>query len=155
MRRILDLLFYLFLSFFPFSDKQLETQAVLNKLKFKILLLGKNPLCLYPDPFILYLTKSNIDVINKHIQKKNIYIDSKLTHILFAFQFPLMSQIGSGESGKSTVLKGLKIIHKIDMTDAELLEYVHSLRRNAVQCMNILIEQANIFEYEFDEVLKV
>ncbi|ORX51047.1 G-protein subunit alpha 8 [Piromyces finnis] len=57
--------------------------------------------------------------------------------------------LGSGESGKSTVLKQLKMIHKIEMTQSEIQDYIQSLRRNALQCMNILIEQVQAYELEF------
>jgi len=56
--------------------------------------------------------------------------------------------LGSGESGKSTVLKQLKMIHKIEMTQAEIQDYIQSLRRNALQCMNILIEQTQVYQIE-------
>lgn len=58
--------------------------------------------------------------------------------------------LGSGESGKSTVLKQIKTVHKISMTPEELEDVKNSLKRNAHQCMVVLIEQAEKFEYKFD-----
>jgi len=41
------------------------------------------------------------------------------------------------------------MIHKIEMTQAEIQDYIQSLRRNALQCMNILIEQVQVYQLEF------
>jgi len=41
------------------------------------------------------------------------------------------------------------MIHKIEMTQSEIQDYIQSLRRNALQCMNILIEQVQAYELEF------
>ena len=58
--------------------------------------------------------------------------------------------VGSGESGKSTVLKQLKIVHKITMTPDEIKLASESLKSNAAECMQILIEQIAVFGYSFD-----
>ncbi|KAG4098294.1 guanine nucleotide binding protein, alpha subunit [Neocallimastix lanati (nom. inval.)] len=58
--------------------------------------------------------------------------------------------LGSGESGKSTILKQLKLIHKIELQNDEKEEYKIGLRRNAVQCMNILTDQINNHNLEFE-----
>ena len=58
--------------------------------------------------------------------------------------------LGSGESGKSTVLKQLKLIHRISLTPQEVKEFASSLKRNSIECMNVLIEQAKQFEYQFE-----
>jgi len=57
--------------------------------------------------------------------------------------------LGSGESGKSTVLKQLKIIHKINPTQQELKLATNSLKRNTAQCMSILVQQAKLFGYDY------
>ncbi len=41
------------------------------------------------------------------------------------------------------------MIHKIEMTQSEIQDYIQSLRRNALQCMNILIEQVQVYQIEF------
>jgi len=57
---------------------------------------------------------------------------------------------GSGESGKSTILKQLKLIHKIELKNDEKEEYKAGLKRNALQCMNILTEQVQAHDLEFE-----
>ncbi|KAJ3366391.1 hypothetical protein GGF32_005393 [Allomyces javanicus] len=56
--------------------------------------------------------------------------------------------LGSGESGKSTVLKQIKLIHKISMTPQEIRDITRSLRRNAVECMSVLVTQARTYGYD-------
>eukprot|EP00158_Paraphelidium_tribonemae_P002135 Partr_v1_DN25143_c0_g1_i1_m76557 putative Guanine nucleotide binding protein (G protein) alpha len=58
--------------------------------------------------------------------------------------------LGSGESGKSTVLKQLKLIHRINISPQETKEIASSLKRNSVECMAVLIEQAQQFGYDFE-----
>ncbi|OUM64648.1 hypothetical protein PIROE2DRAFT_8486 [Piromyces sp. E2] len=58
--------------------------------------------------------------------------------------------LGSGESGKSTILKQLKLIHKIELKNDEKEEYKNGLKRNALQCMNILTEQLSSHDLEFE-----
>ncbi|KAI9183383.1 hypothetical protein H9P43_004300 [Blastocladiella emersonii ATCC 22665] len=58
--------------------------------------------------------------------------------------------LGSGESGKSTVLKLIKLIHKINLTPQELKDITRSLRKNALECITILVNQANTFGYPLD-----
>ena len=41
------------------------------------------------------------------------------------------------------------MIHKIEMTQSEIQDYIQSLRRNALQCMNILIEQVQVYQIEY------
>lgn len=50
--------------------------------------------------------------------------------------------LGAGESGKSTVLKQLKLMHKGGFTDQERLQYSHVIWVDTIQSMKILIEQA-------------
>jgi len=58
--------------------------------------------------------------------------------------------LGSGESGKSTILKQLKLIHKIELKNDEKEEYKTGLKINALQCMNILAEQLHSHDLEFE-----
>ncbi|ORZ35033.1 alpha subunit of a heterotrimeric G protein, partial [Catenaria anguillulae PL171] len=58
--------------------------------------------------------------------------------------------IGSGESGKSTVLKQIKLIHKISLTAQEIKDITRSLRKNALECIAILVTQATTFGYSLD-----
>ncbi|CAM9169366.1 unnamed protein product [Choristocarpus tenellus] len=48
--------------------------------------------------------------------------------------------LGAGESGKSTVLKQVKMIFKGHIDEKEREEFVISIRRNAVECMQVILE---------------
>jgi len=37
------------------------------------------------------------------------------------------------------------------MTQSEIQDYIQSLRRNALQCMNILIEQVQVYQIEYTQ----
>lgn len=58
--------------------------------------------------------------------------------------------LGSGESGKSTVAKQMKIIYMNGFTEEELCGYKPSIYGNLVVCMRALIEAASEFEYEIE-----
>jgi uncharacterized protein YeeX (DUF496 family) len=59
-----------------------------------------------------------------------------------------MLWLTQGESGKSTVLKQIKMIHKINLTPQEIKDISRSLRKNAIECMIILVNQAKTFGYD-------
>lgn len=50
--------------------------------------------------------------------------------------------LGAGESGKSTVLKQLKLLHKGGFTHQERLQYAQVIWADAIQSMKILVIQA-------------
>lgn len=58
---------------------------------------------------------------------------------LFTFKILLL---GAGESGKSTVLKQLKLIHKVELEKENVLESLHC---NVVDCMKSLLTAAGNF----------
>ena len=59
------------------------------------------------------------------------------------FNFKILL-LGAGESGKSTVVKQIKLIYKVNggMTDQEKYEYTDALKRNVIEVMQTLIEAA-------------
>eukprot|EP00834_Sanchytrium_tribonematis_P007384 NODE_659_length_4968_cov_0.490655.p2 type:complete len:326 gc:universal NODE_659_length_4968_cov_0.490655:4596-3619(-) len=59
--------------------------------------------------------------------------------------------LGSGESGKSTVLKQIKLINKMQPTPQEIRDVASGLKKNAHQCICVLIEQAQVFGYAFED----
>jgi len=74
---------------------------------------------------------------------------------LFCFKILLL---GAGESGKSTVVKQLKIIHKKKLTDSELKQTAQSLHQNVVDCMKALLLAAKNFgipRSESDDALAI
>jgi len=62
-----------------------------------------------------------------------------------------MLLLGSGESGKSTIAKQVKIIHMNGFTVEELSGYKLSIFNNLVICMRALVKAATDFEYKIAE----
>lgn len=58
---------------------------------------------------------------------------------------------GSGESGKSTIVKQMKIIHQNGYTEDELAQYRHTIYKNVVDCAKALIAAMRQFEIEVEE----
>ncbi|KAG8973131.1 guanine nucleotide-binding protein subunit alpha, partial [Tulasnella sp. 427] len=48
--------------------------------------------------------------------------------------------LGAGESGKSTVLKQMKLMYDGEYTDQERLAYKEIIFANVVQCMTVVLE---------------
>ncbi|KCV70314.1 hypothetical protein H696_02643 [Fonticula alba] len=57
--------------------------------------------------------------------------------------------LGPGESGKSTLLRQIEIMHDIPTSDLKL--YRTCLKRNCAQSMQVLVEQATLWGYDFGE----
>lgn len=71
---------------------------------------------------------------------------------LFRFKILLL---GAGESGKSTVVKQLEVIHKKKKSTKEIKMIAQSLHQNVIDCMKALIYAAKNFGYwNPDEVEK-
>lgn len=68
---------------------------------------------------------------------------------LFKFKILLL---GAGESGKSTIVKQIKLIHQKKLTPKELTVAGNSLHQNVVDCMKALLNaRKNFGMYELDE----
>lgn len=65
---------------------------------------------------------------------------------LLAFVFWL--QAGSGESGKSTIVKQMKIIHQNGYTKDELALYRLTIYKNVLDCAKALIGAMRMFDIE-------
>jgi len=59
---------------------------------------------------------------------------------------PLLTCSGSGESGKSTIVKQMKIIHQNGYTVDELSMYKHTVCKNLVDCAKALVSAMQQFE---------
>lgn len=59
--------------------------------------------------------------------------------------------LGAGESGKSTVVKQMKIIHEAGYTDAECLQYQPVVYSNTIQSMMAIIRALGLLRIEFKE----
>lgn len=58
--------------------------------------------------------------------------------------------LGTGESGKSTILKQMKILYDEGFNAIDKETYKVVLRRNVVESMQTLLEGVEIWEYEFE-----
>ncbi len=67
---------------------------------------------------------------------------------LFRFKILLL---GAGESGKSTVVKQLKVIHNTKLSAAELKTYGDSLHQNVIDCMRALVQACEAFGIQHDD----
>ena len=59
-----------------------------------------------------------------------------------------MFSSGTGESGKSTIFKQMQILHGAGFTELEKSTYRHIVRKNTLQCMQVLIEGAEQFNID-------
>jgi guanine nucleotide-binding protein G(i) subunit alpha len=57
---------------------------------------------------------------------------------------------GSGESGKSTIVKQMKIIHQNGYTNDELALYRHTIFKNVIDCAKALIGAMRQFDIEVE-----
>lgn len=57
-----------------------------------------------------------------------------------------MEILGSGESGKSTIVKQMKIIHQNGYSEEELEQYRHTIYKNLTDCAKALIFAMKQFE---------
>ena len=89
----------------------------------------------------------------KQLEKESKNIDLALlkSKALDSLDLKLLL-LGSGESGKSTVLKQLKLINKMQPTPQEIRDVANGLRKNAHQCITVLIEESGTFGYELKSV---
>ena len=60
----------------------------------------------------------------------------------------LTGDTGSGESGKSTIVKQMKIIHQNGYTVDELALYRHTVYKNLVDCAKALVSAMAQFEVQ-------
>jgi len=74
-------------------------------------------------------------------QSKNIdnLLNEEKNNALLDFKVLLL---GAGESGKSTVVKQLKVLHKVQMDEQEVQGYAVNIHKNTVQCMQNLLENS-------------
>lgn len=63
----------------------------------------------------------------------------------------LTGYAGSGESGKSTIVKQMKIIHQNGYSVDELALYRHTIYKNLVDCAKALIGATRQFDIELQD----
>eukprot|EP00026_Physarum_polycephalum_P009252 Phypoly_transcript_09368.p1 GENE.Phypoly_transcript_09368~~Phypoly_transcript_09368.p1 ORF type:complete len:306 (+),score=42.75 Phypoly_transcript_09368:43-960(+) len=59
--------------------------------------------------------------------------------------------LGAGESGKSTVVKQLKVLHKVQMDEMEMQSYAVNIHKNTVQCMQILLDAQQSLQISIED----
>jgi len=84
---------------------------------------------------------SNSSADNQQNKSVDNYLKESKTDAALDFKVLLL---GAGESGKSTVVKQLKVLYKLDMDPLELRTYAVSLHKNTLQCMQVLVEQLEV-----------
>ena len=63
----------------------------------------------------------------------------------------LMDCLGAGESGKSTVVKQMKIIHEDGFSEAERASYKDVVHSNAIYCMQTIVKAMEHLKIPFEE----
>lgn len=76
------------------------------------------------------------------------YLNDEAIKALTSFKVLLL---GAGESGKSTVVKQLKVLHKVQMDEQELQNYRVTIHNNTVTSMQTFLEAADKFNFTFDK----
>ncbi|GAM22890.1 hypothetical protein SAMD00019534_060650 [Acytostelium subglobosum LB1] len=85
---------------------------------------------------------------SKHNDDLNNYLRQAGKEAMLDFRVLLL---GAGESGKSTVVKQLKSIYKIQVDDAELQSYAANIHKNTVLCMQVLLEACETLGVELSD----
>ena len=81
--------------------------------------------------------------IDKFLEEEKVKFNNEVKLLL----------LGSGESGKSTVAKQMKIIYLNGFTEEELLSFKPSVYSDLVLCMRSILKAANDFGYEINSVV--
>lgn len=76
------------------------------------------------------------------LERQNAEIEEGLANTRRAEKAVKILLLGSGESGKSTVLKQMRVIHGLDFSQFERSQYTKVIWCDAVQSMRILLQQA-------------
>lgn len=83
------------------------------------------------------------------VQGANVDLDLKLQQVEELFRFKVLL-LGAGESGKSTIVKQLKLIHKKSIAEEEKIQVAQSLHMNVIDCMKSLISACEKFDLTID-----
>jgi len=75
------------------------------------------------------------------------YLKDEHAKALTSFKVLLL---GAGESGKSTVVKQLKVLHKVEMDQQEINNYKITLHNNTLTSMQTFLEAARKFGYNLE-----
>ncbi len=93
------------------------------------------------------VSSSSTDYDDSRLASKQIELQLIEQQVNDLFKFKILL-LGAGESGKSTVVKQLQLIHsKKKMQDKELSMIAQSLHSNVLDCMKALVHASNTFGY--------
>ncbi|EAL65161.1 G-protein subunit alpha 8 [Dictyostelium discoideum AX4] len=92
--------------------------------------------------------QSRVQVEDKTNEQLDKYLVQAGKEGLLDFRILLL---GAGESGKSTVVKQLKSIYKIQVDDDELHSYAVNIHKNTVLCMQVLLEAGETLGIELTD----
>lgn len=81
-------------------------------------------------------------------QNKDVELQLLQDRLRSLFHFKVLF-LGAGESGKSTIVKQLRLIHQKKLNKNELATVGDSLHSNVMDCIRALIAAARNFGYEF------
>jgi guanine nucleotide-binding protein subunit alpha len=103
--------------------------------------------------------KARSDAIDKQLEEESkrfkkeckilllgAFFHQFLTFVVFSF---LMGYLGSGESGKSTIVKQMKIIHQSGFTQEELASYRPIVYKNVVDSAQSLVNAMSLLGKEW------
>lgn len=79
--------------------------------------------------------------VEKHLKESKVRRDAQVKILL----------LGSGDSGKSTVLKQMRLIHKVGFTPEEIESYRQLVFNNLVQGMRLILEALPVFQLGIDD----
>jgi guanine nucleotide-binding protein subunit alpha len=60
--------------------------------------------------------------------------------------------LGSGESGKSTIVKQMRIIHQSGFTSEELFTWRNIVYKNVIESAQTLVSAISRFNYQYDDI---
>lgn len=84
------------------------------------------------------------------MQGARVDVDLKMQQVAELFKFKVLL-LGAGESGKSTIVKQLKLVHKQQLQEDEKQIIAQSLHVNVVDCIKSLIGACKTFGLEIDD----
>ncbi|EGC37981.1 guanine nucleotide-binding protein alpha-8 subunit [Dictyostelium purpureum] len=93
-------------------------------------------------------TNSKVQPDEKQSDQLDKYLRQAGKEALLDFRILLL---GAGESGKSTVVKQLKSIYKIQVDEEELESYAINIHKNTVLCMQVLLENGENLKIELND----
>lgn len=116
-------------------DRELDEESKRLKKECKILLLGES-IQSFSSLFTWALPLVSCMTIHSYLPHDLVILLNSLVPRLLTC---LLHVIGAGESGKSTIVKQMKIIHQNGFTSEELMSYRPTIYRNTVDSAQAIV----------------